>query len=281
MNINLFENELFSVKPTLTDKLSIMFVDFQYNALKPPPLIGPNIYTKTTSLNQFIFPYKPTPEIVANEIKKQFIKKVSDLGQFKREQNIDFVKKFDINIPDMKRRGIDITRGINAKILNLSNYIAIEGRIGPAQWMLVNSKTYQFLLKYFGQMNFLFDNGNLVIGNIRCFVNNNVEDDVILFGRKNSPEQPGVHCFILVDENNDIVFDTLVDPNFETKYVMYFDIIDVGFYPYYQFHKMNTRSISYYRNLKLQKIQNLYNTRRSISYYRNLKLQKIKELYNY
>ena len=100
-------------------------------------------------------------------------------------------------------------------------------------------------------------NDGLWIGNIHFIVNENVENDKIIFGRKNSIDQPGIHCIICGDK--DIVLQEFVDPNnFNTKLVMNFKILDVGFHPEYNYNKTDTKSLSYYRNQKLKRIKEIY-----------------------
>jgi hypothetical protein len=274
-----FETELFKIKETKEDKLSIMFVDFQYsspatNSQNNYPTISSGVFTKYVTLDSMAITipsegsslsFSPTGPLVnisdmlLDELNKKFIEIISDLGEKNRE--LAHIKNFDINISDMKKKQMDISRGIIAKIHNISNYIATQGRIGPAQYIISNYKTYSYILKYLGNVNILFKNNELWIGNIKYIIdiNNNVEEDTILIGRKNSIDQPGVHCLILTDENGDILFDEFVEPiNYTKTYIMYYKIVELGFHPQSQYYKIKTRDITYYRNLKLQRIKELY-----------------------
>lgn len=257
-----FENDYFSIKGTPLLNTTLAFVDFQYssnvgslNNSIPMSTISPNIFQKSVQLKPLVFHNTLNVSNIANEFNKNFIKIISDLGE--KHRNVDPVKIFDININDMRRKGMSPDRGIIAKLNNVSNYIATEGRIGPAQFIVSNSKTYTYILKHISSMG-LFKGKVLWIGNMPYKIDNSVEDDIILFGRKNRIDQPGVHCLILTDEDGYIQFQSLVDPNLNTKIMLHYNIVDVGFQPYNQFFKINTRDITYYRNLKLQKIKEIY-----------------------
>jgi hypothetical protein len=266
------ENDLYSIKGTITDRTNVMFVDFQYSNTPITPLtsgaypsvVSPNIFTKLISLDKSAF-YITTgspnidmsKEIVTRELNREFIKVLSELGEKHREKE-DF-KRFDINVSDMKKKGAEVPRGIIAKILNLANLIAIQGRIGPLQYLIANNKTYNYILNNLGSnVNFMVKNGNLWFGNVKFIVDDSVEDDKILCGRKNSIDQPGIHCLILTDENGDILFQEYIGDNFNKKYIFYYKIVDLGFHPEYQYFKVDTRDIKYYRNMKLINIEKVY-----------------------
>ena len=192
---------------------------------------------------------------------KDYIQKISELGDQHREMQLGLNRKFDINVHDMRKRGMTPDRGIIAKFNNASNLIATEGRIGPAQFIVSNSKTYKYILSFIGGMQYLYKGNELWIGNMPYIINESVEDDKILLGRKNQIDQPGTHCLIMVDDGGYIQFQKMVNPdNFDTKLVMYYCIDNVGFHTYYQIMKLDTRDIAYYRNLKLQRIKEIYGT---------------------
>lgn len=256
------DNQFFSIKGTQQQDTNLVFIDFQYNAtLSTISTISPNVFQKTFKLNPITFINRNlTYKEIQDELNKDYIKKISDLGEQHRELDTVQTKKFDINIQDMKKRGMTPDRGIIAKLYNASNLIAVEGRIGPAQFIVSNSKTYNYILNYIGSVG-VFKGNELWIGNMPYIINKAVEDDKILLGRKNQIDQPGTHCLIMVDDNGYIQFQEMKNPdNFDTKLVMYYCIDDVGFHPYYQIMKLETRDITYYRNLKLQRIKQIYGT---------------------
>ena len=258
------ENNFFTIERTTQDIANVIFMDFQYSAPIPTtntsfPTLSPNIFQKTVKVLPITFLKKDfNSENIKKEINKDFFKVITDLAKQHRELSLD--KNFDIDIKELKRKGDYITRSIIAKSNNVSNLIALKGRIGPSQYLASNSKTYDYILKYIGHNRFLFNqNGTMMIGNMQYIIDDNIEDDIILFGRKNKIEQPGVHCLILTDDKGDILVHETVDPEMiNNKVTIYYKIIDLGFHPYYQFYFIKTRGVGYYRNLKLQRIKELY-----------------------
>lgn len=127
----------------------------------------------------------------------------------------------------------------------LSNYIATKSRIGLANWILLNNKTAKDL-NIFGD-----------IGNIKYYLDGNIEDDVIYMGRNNSTTQPSIQVFIKTDKNSNIIFDEYIeDDNIQLK--MFYSVTEQGFNPEYNFMKINTTDIVDQRYLKLQKIKEIY-----------------------
>ena len=282
IKLNELENDLYTIKESKSKNFSMVFVDFQYPGYNSSlgsssgspyqQTISPNVFTKYVSLNSLIFQTNNlTIDDIKYEINKEFIKKITELGEQNREfapKTSPTTSKFDINIEQMKMNIIDsknvtqsawISRKIITKILNITNYIAINGRIGPAQWLISNSKTYHYILENLGNVNFLMKNNILNLGNMPYIINELVENDIILLGRKNNIDSPGVHCIILTDDDGYILFNEISYPDKDyTNLTMYCSVVNVGFYPYYQYFKTNTRDIKYYRNMKLQKIKEIY-----------------------
>jgi hypothetical protein len=127
----------------------------------------------------------------------------------------------------------------------LSNYIATKSRIGLANWILLNNKTSKDL-NIFGD-----------IGNIKYYLDENIEDDVVYMGRNNSTTQPSIQVFIKTDKNSNIIFDEYIeDDNIQLK--MFYSVTEQGFNPEYNFMKINTTDIVDQRYLKLQKIKEIY-----------------------
>lgn len=267
MKLELLENNFYTIKGTSQDSTNITFVDFQYNPIAGPvgsntfTTLSPNIFQKTIKVQPLTLLKKDlTIENIKNEINKDFFKVITGLANHHREFFTQGSKKFNIDVKDLKKRGIDVSRGIIAKFNNASNLIAVEGRIGPSQYLVSNGETYDYILKYIGHNQFLFNtNGMMMIGNMPYIIDNSIEDDNILFGRKNSIDQPGVHCLILTDDKGDILLDETADPEFiNNKITIYYKIVDLGFHPYHHFYSIKTRNIAYYRNLKLQRIKEIY-----------------------
>ena len=97
-----------------------------------------------------------------------------------------------------------VQRKLISKILNASNYIATEGRIGPAQYVVTNGNLAAALQDIAGYTTLnptkskISGTGQLYpvgqIGDISIYVDPYMKynDNRILVGRKNQPDQPGV-----------------------------------------------------------------------------------------
>lgn len=274
------ENSLYSIKGTTETTCNIMFVDFQYStSTQPitstltrntsttsyPNTIGPSVYSKTIKLKQIILDKRYlSPEYIRNEINKDFYQ----LAIFQGKQNRETapIKNFDINIREIKKKKVDyelndIARSIIGRFNHVSNYIAVTGRIGPVQYFISNMNTYQYILEYLNDIPSLFnDKGQMMIGNMNYIIDNLIDDDIIVAGRKNSIDQPGLHAFILTDNDGFIQTVEYADMSFKNNYDVgiYYDVQAVGLSPQYNYFVINTRDIAYYRKLKLQRIKKIY-----------------------
>lgn len=257
------ENELFTIKKANTPTIDINYIDFAYKipAVKPYP--APVIFKKLIQLNPFIF-YK---SIIANdiikELQKEFIIKITELGK-KHRENSELTSKLDIIIKNIKKSNTNISRAIMSKFISNGNNIAVQGRIGPGQFIISNISTYNYILSYLGDIEIVYDDKyRLKIATLTYIVDDSVEDDIILIGRKNNIDMPGMHCLIETDENDFIKFEEyhyapafLEKPEYALK--MHYSIFDVGSCPEYQYYAISIRDISYYRNKKLLKIKKIY-----------------------
>lgn len=279
INIKYLENDLYSIRQTQTTRSSISYFDFNYS----PPVqtlnlssygtVGPNVYLKNIQLKKLEFLIDPYLneymvsqvcfETIKNEINKDAYKLITSLGEKNRLTAPTNITNF--NIKELKEKyGDRFTKSVMSKFISICNYIASQGRIGPAQYVISNPKTYKYILSNLDTIDFTYDkNGNFFIdnGHTPYIVDNLVDDDVIIFGRKNKIDQSGVHCAILTDENNDIIFHKISSADTftqQSKLVMYYEVFDVGVNPEFQFMKINTRTLAYYRFLKLKKIKELY-----------------------
>jgi hypothetical protein len=262
----LFNNDFYEVKGVNTQTPTISFIGFQSspNANSNFGTISLNLYNKTFNLKQL----KITVPIFLNfndikdvylvyqqikiEINKEYFKKITDLGE--QHRNIDL--KFDITNRQLNKGNIIIPR-----LLSASNYIATQGRIGPAQWIVSNKKTYNFFLSYLKD-NLSYDqNNNLIIGNMKWIINNFIDDDIALLGRKNKLDGPGASCFFLTDDKDNIIFTEIINSPYSRKrdFIIHYAVEDFGNQSYLQYFKINTKDISYYRYKKLLKIKELSN----------------------
>jgi len=270
----LLENDFYTVKDINNTMSEISYIDMTYTSATStsPAIVTPNIFKKLIKLHKLeisiskyvnMFDIQDVHNIysiIKKEIDNEFFKKATELGDKNRfDAPID---RLDIDIDKIKTEcegnREKMSRFVMSKCINSSNIIAVNGRIGNAHWISSNRKTYNYLINYFDS--FSYDGKKINIGNIQFNINDSVDDDILLIGRKNSIDQPGVHCFVLTDEDGYILFNeyiTVGDP-FNKTYIIYYAIEDIGTQVETQYLKLKTRSISYYRRKKLEKIKALY-----------------------
>lgn len=141
-------------------------------------------------------------------------------------------------------------RKLISKINNASNFIATDGRVGPAQYLVTNgnlASVIQDIAGYTinpvqaGKMNTngqLYPMGN--IGNISVYVDPYMrwDDNQIFLGRKNSVDQPGL-VFIpyLMAQSISLISEATWAPRMliRSRYV----VSDIGFFPEKQFMAIN------------------------------------------
>jgi len=265
----IFDNNFFTVKYINQPQGSISYVDFQVtpslNSFLPASM-SPIVMSKNIKLKQLVIPvnfYSIDTDLfwsiyytIINEIKREFFKKITVLGEQNRNnQDINF----DIIPRNIKKNNQDVGNSILNRLNNASNYLAFQGRIGPAQWLISNKETYNHLLSFMIDLNLTYNKDNhLMINNMSFFVDELVDDDIILVGRKNTVQQPGVHCFILTDEQGNIQFHEISNSMNYNNLIMYFAIEDFGIQPYLQYFKIHTTDLAYQRYKKLNKIKQIY-----------------------
>ena len=164
------------------------------------------------------------------------------------------VSKFDFNVDAYLAVGAatpggetthSIQRKLIAKLNNASNFIATEGRVGPAQYLVTNGNLASVIqdvagytinpvkanLNANGQ---LFPMGN--VGNISIYVDpyQRWDDNRIFLGRKNSVEQPGlVFVPYLMAQSIQLISEATWAPRMliRSRYA----VADIGFFPWKQF----------------------------------------------
>lgn len=261
------KNDFYIVKPMNNTVGTISFVDFVYST----STVQPNIFNKNIQLHKLeisISKYLNISEmqyvnyiysIIKKEIDNEYFKKITELGE-KNRFNAP-VNRLDIDISKMRTEYNGdfgtVSRRITSNCITSSNFIAVNGRCGNAHWITSNIKTYNYLINYLDSS---YNNDNKInIGNIQYIINDSVDDDILLLGRKNTIDQSGAHCFILTDDDGYILFNEYINAgdHFNKNYVIYYAIEDIGISPELQYLKLNTRSLSYYRRKKLEKIRKL------------------------
>lgn len=247
-----------------------------------PNVIGPDIFTKTIQVGdvEISSTLKRTQiedikaatgmdivqkleSVLVNEltqtISKQIIAKVTELADKNRTawttpKDGSGNPKFDFNVDAYLAVGAatpggetthSIQRKLIAKINNASNFIATEGRVGPAQYLVTNGNLASVIqdvagytlnpvkanLNANGQ---LFPMGN--VGNISIYVDpyQRWDDNRIFLGRKNSVEQPGlVFVPYLMAQSIQLISEATWAPRMliRSRYA----VADIGFFPWKQF----------------------------------------------
>jgi len=246
-----------------------------------PNVIGPDIFTKTIQVGdvEITSSLKRTQiedikaatgmdivqkleSVLVNEltqtISKQIVAKVSELADKNRiawtTPQAAGVSKFDFNVDAYLAVGAatpggetthSIQRKLIAKINNASNFIATEGRVGPAQYLVTNGNLASVIqdvagytlnpvkanLNSNGQ---LFPMGN--VGNVSIYVDpyQRWDDNRIFLGRKNSVEQPGlVFVPYLMAQSIQLISEATWAPRMMIR--SRYAVADIGFFPWKQF----------------------------------------------
>lgn len=273
IKVELFENTFYTVIPTNNNTSQIAYVDFAFSnsptnnwgstsSSTNYPTISANVMSQTINVQQLIIPidrYIPQYNIphilyetIKKEIDKEFFRKVTILS----EQHRNLIK-FDMIIEEMKKTTNDISKAIISRFHRISSHIATEGRIGPAHWFTSNSKTYNYILSYLQDEHITYNQDMIpMFGSTPFIINDFIDDDIILVGRKNSLEQPDTKCFILVDDQKNVLFHEISHIGFHNNLVMYYTIEDIG-QAHLQYFKMDTETLATKRYKKLKKIENL------------------------
>jgi len=247
-----------------------------------PNVIGPDIFTKTIQVGdvEISSSLKRTQiedikaatgmdivqkleSVLVNEltqtISKQIVAKVTELADKNRiawttPKDALGVSKFDFNVDAYLAAGAatpggetthSMQRKLIAKLNNASNFIATEGRVGPAQYLVTNGNLASVIqdvagytinpvkanLNANGQ---LFPMGN--VGNISIYVDpyQRWDDNRIFIGRKNSVEQPGlVFVPYLMAQSIQLISEATWAPRMliRSRYA----VADIGFFPWKQF----------------------------------------------
>ena len=159
--------------------------------------------------------------ILVNElsqtISKQIVTKLFEMGDLNRQSAPGFTTQasastvFDLNVDAYLGATASpggetshaVQRKLVTKILHASNYLATEGRVGPAQFVVTNGKLAAALADISGYTinptkskvngaGQLYPMGT--IGDVQIYVDPYMlyNDNRMLIGRKNNPDQPGI-----------------------------------------------------------------------------------------
>ncbi len=200
--------------------------------------------------------------ILVNElsqtISKQIVAKIFEMGSINRSlspTNSNGQPLFDLNTNYVGSGGPGgetthaVQRKLITRIAHASNYIATEGRVGPAQYLITNGGLAAALQDIAGytinpvksKMNSqgqLYPVGS--IGDISIYVDPYMRynDNRIVLGRKNNPDQPGI-IFVpyLMAQSISVISEATFAPRMllRSRYA----VAEVGWYPQKQFMTIN------------------------------------------
>lgn len=195
--------------------------------------------------------------ILVNElsqtISKQIVAKIFELGDLNRasapQRGGTSIFDLDTSYATSSGPGGETTHAVQRKLItkmvHASNYIATEGRVGPAQFAVTNGSLAASLMDIAGYTinpvkSKLNGQGQLYpvgqIGDISIYVDPYMRygDDRIVLGRKNNPDQPGI-IFIpyLMAQSISVISEATFAPRMllRSRYA----IADVGFFPQKQY----------------------------------------------
>lgn len=246
-----------------------------------PGQIGPNVFTKSIQVGdiEITSALKRTEiedikastgmdivqkleSVLINElsqnISKEIVEKVKELAEKNRASytvpKVAGVSKFDFDVDSYLTNSApggetthSIQRKLISKVNNGSNYIANEGRVGPAQYIVTNGNiasvlqdTATYTLSSIPGGSNLNTNGQLYpvgkIGAMTLYVDPYMrwDDNRIFLGRKNSVDQPGL-LFLpyLMAQSISLISEATWAPRMMIR--SRYAVADVGFFPEKQF----------------------------------------------
>jgi hypothetical protein len=205
--------------------------------------------------------------ILVNElsqtISKQIVAKIFEMGELNRTSAPAASNTYSGNITNMTIFDLDteyatgagaavggetthaVQRKLITKIAHASNYIATEGRVGPAQYLITNGGLAAALSDISGYTinplkSKLNGQGQLYpvgsIGDISIYVDPYMRynDNRVVLGRKNNPDQPGI-IFVpyLMAQSISIISEATFAPRMllRSRYA----VAEVGWFPQKQF----------------------------------------------
>lgn len=195
--------------------------------------------------------------ILVNElsqtISKQIVSKIFEMGSLNAtsapRKTGTSTSIFDLDTTYVSAVGGETTHAVQRKLItriaHASNYIATEGRVGPAQYLITNGGLAAALQDIAGytinpvksKMNSqgqLYPVGS--IGDISIYVDPYMRynDNRIVLGRKNNPDQPGI-IFVpyLMAQSISVISEATFAPRMllRSRYA----VAEVGWYPQKQF----------------------------------------------
>jgi hypothetical protein len=196
---------------------------------------------------------------LSQTISKQIVAKIFEMGTLNRQSaplatgatsvTATHSTIFDLNTNYANFPGGETTHAVQRKLItkiaHASNYIATEGRVGPAQYLITNGGLAAALQDIAGYTinpvkSKLNGQGQLYpvgsIGDISIYVDPYMRynDNRIVLGRKNNPDQPGI-IFVpyLMAQSISVISEATFAPRMllRSRYA----VAEVGWFPQKQF----------------------------------------------
>jgi hypothetical protein len=193
---------------------------------------------------------------LSQTISKQIVAKIFEMGTLNRDSaplRSTGVTIFDLNTSYATSVGGETTHAVQRKLItkiaHASNYIATEGRVGPAQYLITNGGLAASLQDIAGYTinpvkSKINASGQLYpvgsIGDISIYVDPYMRynDNRIVLGRKNNPDQPGI-VFVpyLMAQSISVISEATFAPRMllRSRYA----VAEIGWYPQKQFMVIN------------------------------------------
>jgi hypothetical protein len=140
------------------------------------------------------------------DLNKEFVEIAEKQGDINRNSiysliNPDGSSKLDANIKKImedsnSQSNLSLLRKVATKLNNISNYIALDGKIGPGKYIISNKKTNEFLSNLYSSSIKFFD----------LIIDESLKDGKIIMGRKNNINQPGIMLAINKNSFENIVY---------------------------------------------------------------------------
>lgn len=191
-----------------SDKMdaSLMYIDSD-------PSLGTKTRTNKIKLSEFngVGLYKTLSNKIIN-----FIDTLCE------QHSTDIKDKFSLNMNNITESYNDegaIRSIIATQVKNMSNYIAINGRIGKAHWVAIPKDFYENYISDVENRDYIFEKVECdLFGDINVLIDSRIEH--IYLGRINEMEQPS----LLLVYNNDKSFN--------------YGLTQIGFFPYKQYFRI-------------------------------------------
>ncbi len=178
------------------------------------------------NLKTIMIPIKENKIMSINTyLQSEFTKIAKKLGDINRENALktkDEDSLFDIDISQIQtEKNLNI---LKLKLACISNFIAVNGRIGTADFLIANEANHLVLL----------DNEPSSLNSV---IDKEIDDDVIIMGRRSDGSNPGVILILNENSLSNIVYN---EQNEECVNLTYAFAL-LGFHPEKQFFTINIK----------------------------------------